>query len=88
MEATMTEGERMVWALVFARRLDDAIHHPPPGVCLDPKRWQEYEDNVTHQAVEAAAGAVERMRGVLPGTVEGWGADSPITAMLRAMLEK
>ena len=61
----MTNGEKMVWAAVFAREME-ALKNPPPYVFADPDiKWKEWEHSQTCSACEVACGAVDRLREVV-----------------------
>jgi hypothetical protein len=60
----MTEGEKVVWAAVFAREFD---LHNPPRQCLGASRetdqlWREWEQSKCHSAAEVASAAVMHLR--------------------------
>ncbi len=73
----MTEGEKLVWAAAFA--CDWRLQH------RDNHRYGTPVHVAT--AVENAWAAVQELRGVRRVVVEGWGADSPVVAMLEEMLK-
>jgi len=72
----MTNGEKMVWAAVFAKEFDlskcgcDA----------------EKESTMVHQAIEEAAGAVYYMRKERDSIIEGFGESSDVTVLLNEIM--
>lgn len=80
----MTDGEKMVWAAVFAKHYD--LSSPPRDVVHDTKKWQAWESAQVHIAIECAAGAVERMREEVEAIAKGFGADSLVTIALADMV--
>lgn len=75
----MTEGERMVWAAVFARAYDST--HAPIAVRREPALRAEYERGIFARAVTQASAAIDAMR-----TSEEREHDTPAALRLRAML--
>lgn len=62
----MTNGEKMVWAAVFAREME-VLHNPPPYVVMDQDRtkWEEWEQEQACSAAEIACAAVDHLRDII-----------------------
>lgn len=71
----MSEGEKVIWAAVFAREFD---LHDPPKRCLvgldeeTDKAWAEWEQGQCHSAAEVASAAVMHLREQREAIEEGW----------------
>ena len=75
----MTEGEKMVWAAVYAfYYMDDWDKHQQYG-----DRWKRSVPS----AVEYAWSAVNEMREASAVVAEGWGDDCDVYLMLQEMLK-
>lgn len=76
----MTDGEKMVWAAVFAKELN---LHNPPSRCLvgkdADKEWTKWEAAQVQSAIESAGYAIEHLREAEPGVYGGHGLCSIIT---------
>lgn len=83
----MTDGEKMIWAAAFVKKLD--LSNPPREVVLpgNTEQWKEWESTQTHHAIEWASGAVEHAREELKSIEEGFGKSSSVYRMLKAMVE-
>ena len=87
----MTQGEKMVWAAVFAAKHDISN---PPRHCLVPhgeetdKRWQEWEANQAVSAIEFAGYAVLRLREVEGRVADGFGEDSDVYQLYMEMTDR
>lgn len=83
----MTEGEKMVWAAVYAKKRDLSNR---PSDCIigegSDERWRQWEEDQTVSAIEHANYAVQAMREALPAVIEGYGEDDDTTRHLKDML--
>ncbi len=81
----MTEGEKLVWAAVFAR--ESSLRDPPPNV-LTPggNAWRAWEEDQIATAVEIAGGAVDYMREIQARVAEGHGKSSRTMMYLHEMI--
>ena len=70
----MTQGEKLVWAAVYANRLD--LKNPPKHVIMDDEKWAEWERGQVMAAVEYAGIAVRYLREVRSETKSGYGGDT------------
>ena len=75
----MTDGERMVWAVAFAREYREAIRNPPGDVIrLDMSdrskdHWKKWEQDQAVSASETAYAVISRLREIRPNIIEGFG---------------
>ena len=85
----MTDGEKMVWAFVFADEINKAMHNPPDYVLLPgvDDKWSQWEIDQAVSASEVAYSRVYRMRNALLGVASGFGEESDVYEMLKEMLE-
>lgn len=88
----MTDGEKMVWAAVYAVGYNEAINPPPEIAALlgGPGyiSREEHENQGVHAAIEAASYAVESMREAAPEIKEGFDCDGcDVYKMLKEILE-
>lgn len=72
---TLSEGEKMIWASVYARHYDEEIKSPPREAVLPKNRdkWAEFESSCATEAAERAAYAVVTFRELETRLREGWG---------------
>jgi len=83
----LTQGEKMVWAARFVQKYDIS---KPPSECLrgagSRDRWRQWEIETAVSAAESACYAVRRLREIGDKVSEGYGDDSEVSKMFRAML--
>lgn len=82
----MTQGEKMVWAAVFAQEYVKMMHPDPYFAFINRDHKKSCEQNSVHQAVEAACGAVEYLREEAPDIKEGFDGVTNVYTMLEEML--
>jgi len=80
----MTLGEQLVWASVFAKYYN--INNPPSEATKRVEHWEAWEQSQMLQAVECAAGAVQRLRESFLAVQAGFGKDSFALKCLREIL--
>jgi len=81
----LTHGEKMVWAAAFVDEFMPGFKEPGEN-CIDTEKWEQYEIDLAAMAAESACGAVCRMRDAKERVEHGFGEDSDVTQMIRAML--
>lgn len=85
----MTQGERLVWAQVFAADYRKSIKKPPREVSIPGKdeEWLHWEQDQAASAAETACAVVERMRGIGEVLDDGYGIDGDVTSMWEQMID-
>lgn len=76
----MTDGEKMVWAAVFAKNLD--LRNPPSHCVVGEnadKELTRWESAQVQSSIEAAGYAVQHLREAEPGVYDDYGLRSPVT---------
>jgi hypothetical protein len=84
----MTDGEKMVWAAVFALEFQETKH--PPSRVLTPDKseeWAEWERDIVSSAIERAGIAVRYLREAEKRIADGYG-PSETEEFYKAMMGK
>lgn len=86
----MSEGEKLVWAQVYAREYREDIRNPPAHVVVpnhdEPDKWGEWEKNQATSAAEMAWAVVSRMREIGDRLGAGYGETDDVTLMWEQMI--
>lgn len=82
----LNDGEKLVWAAVFAKYHD--LRNPPPGMATpsNDEQWKKWEQGQIASAVEHAYSAVVYLRKAHGYIEEGFGADSDTYKMFVTMI--
>jgi hypothetical protein len=85
----MTDGEKMVWAAVFAKELN---LRDPPSWCLvgedSDNEWVKWEASQTQQAIEAAGYAIAHLREAEPGVYSGHGSSGIVAECYSELIKE
>lgn len=83
----MTDGERMVWAVVFGQAAKEGLRNPPAGVTADRERWVMWEAQQVDAAVEQAGCMIEHLREAKERIADGFGPANKIYHRLCEILD-